>query len=290
MQRRRILAAASAVVAEHGYAGLTVGRVIAGAGVSRETFYGHFGSARECFLAVYEQSLQRIAAASLPAYRSEREWQSRVRAGLAALLEFLEREPALARLVVVEVYRAGPPALELRAGVLARLRALLQPDGAPVLKDVTLPPLAAELLLGSAGSLIYGHISSGAPEPLPSLLPLLMALLVRPYLGAAAAERELRRPPPPRQPAAPRPPTGADLARALVARHGIRVGHRTLRVLELIAERPGMSNRELARAAGDVNEGQMSRLLGKLCEQGVIECTCVARPGLPRAWRLAAVR
>jgi AcrR family transcriptional regulator len=284
LQRERIIAAAVAVAAENGYAGMTLERLITRAGVARKTFYAHFSGAGDCFLAAYEHSLARIAAAALPAYRSETVWAARVRAGLAALLQFFQEEPQLARLVVVEVFAAGPEALALRAGLLRHLRALLDPDGAQELgPDSEASPLATEVLLGSASSVLYRHIASGASEPLSELLNPLMALLVTPYLGPAAAARELRRPAPP---PAPRPSTAAKLARALMDGEGIRVGHRSLRVLELIAERPGMSNRELAVAAGNINEGQMSRLLAKLRDHGLIESVRPDGGGMPHAWRL----
>jgi len=70
---------------------------------------------------------------------------------------------------------------------------------------------------------------------------------------------------------------------------GRRVTYRTLRVLAAIAERPGASNREIAGLAGITDEGQISRLLGRLERIGVVERTG-RRParGEANAWRLTA--
>jgi AcrR family transcriptional regulator len=70
---------------------------------------------------------------------------------------------------------------------------------------------------------------------------------------------------------------------------GTRVTYRTLRVLTAIAERPGASNREIAGVAGISDQGQISRLLGRLERLAVVE-RVGARParGEANAWRLTA--
>lgn len=288
IQRQRILAAVVAVVGECGYADMTVARIVARAGVSRQTFYEQFESSEAAFLAAYEQSVQRIASAALPPYRDEEEWGDRVRAGLAALLRLFDDEPALARLVVVEVYAAGPRALAARRRLLEQLRELLLDGAEPALFGGEPPPLVPDALLGSVGSIIHRRLCNGPPEPLSPLLGSLMHLLVNPYLGPAAAEQELRRPAPRARPRQAPERSTLEIGRELLDRHGMRPGFRTLRVLEVIAERPGLNNRQIAQAAGDVNEGQISRLLSRLRNLGLIESTSPANPGHPRAWRLVS--
>jgi SOS-response transcriptional repressor LexA len=71
---------------------------------------------------------------------------------------------------------------------------------------------------------------------------------------------------------------------------GLRRTHRTLRVLEVIAtwdgRKPGPSSRQIAEAAGVKNEGQMSSLLTRLEELGLIEVTGRGwhTPGEPYVW------
>jgi DNA-binding MarR family transcriptional regulator len=73
---------------------------------------------------------------------------------------------------------------------------------------------------------------------------------------------------------------------------GLRRTYRTLRVLEAIAtwdnRKPGPSNREVAEAAGIKDEGQVSKLLTRLEELGLIVVTGRGRhiPGEPYAWSL----
>jgi hypothetical protein len=71
-------------------------------------------------------AVEELAAVVLPAYEGERDWATAVRAGLGALLEFLDGEPALRRLVFVEALGAGPRVLELRVQVLRVLQGAVE--------------------------------------------------------------------------------------------------------------------------------------------------------------------
>ena len=54
-----MLAAAAQVVGEVGYGGMSVARVTDRAGVSRRTFYEQFEDREDCFLALFEEALER---------------------------------------------------------------------------------------------------------------------------------------------------------------------------------------------------------------------------------------
>jgi DNA-binding MarR family transcriptional regulator len=63
--------------------------------------------------------------------------------------------------------------------------------------------------------------------------------------------------------------------------------YRTLRVLTVIAERPGASNRAIADAAGISDEGQISRLLRRLESRGWVKNSGEGHTkGKPNAWSL----
>ena len=53
-QRARLLAAITRLVAEHGFAALTIGEIAGEAGVSRGAFYEHFDGKEECLLSAYD--------------------------------------------------------------------------------------------------------------------------------------------------------------------------------------------------------------------------------------------
>src|SRR3954449_11124855 len=104
-QRRRMLAAMTAAVAEEGYVRTTVADVIAGAGVSRETFYQHFSDKEECFLAAFDAASERLLAqvAQRPPGAPPADPIARLDRLLAVYLSALAADPALSRVFLVEV-------------------------------------------------------------------------------------------------------------------------------------------------------------------------------------------
>src|ERR1022692_3097839 len=129
VQRARILAAMVDVASEHGYGYATVARVVARSGVSRRTFYEQFVDRDECFLAAFDQAMEGIVSIAVPAYRAPSKWRGRVRAGLTVLLESLDREPRIARLVIVETLGAGHTVLEHRRRGIAQIITLIDEEG-----------------------------------------------------------------------------------------------------------------------------------------------------------------
>jgi DNA-binding MarR family transcriptional regulator len=67
----------------------------------------------------------------------------------------------------------------------------------------------------------------------------------------------------------------------------MRLTYRTARVLSVIAEHPGASNREVADSAGIVDQGQISKLLGRLEGLGLIENAIEVGRRSANAWVLS---
>ena len=69
----------------------------------------------------------------------------------------------------------------------------------------------------------------------------------------------------------------------------VRVTYRTTRVLNAIGESPGLSNRDIAEAAGLTDEGQTSRLLRRLEQRHLVQNVGVGQAyGGANAWLLTA--
>jgi AcrR family transcriptional regulator len=284
IQRMRILAAMAEVASERGAGSVTVAHVVARAGVSRRTFYDLFADREECFLAAFEEAIGRVSSLVLEAYGRESAWRERVRAGLWAALVWLDKEPALARMCVVESLAAGPRVLERRAVVLRALVAAVDEGrGATGRKTAQLSLLTAEGVVGAVLSVIHTRLLEPGAEPLSGLLGELMSVIVLPYLGHAAAQRELHKAAP------PLPSTAGAAPRDPLDGLEMRITYRTVRVLMVIAESPDASNRTIASGAGISDQGQVSKLLARLEHLGLIE-NRGAGPikGAPNAWILTA--
>ena len=125
IQRGRMLTATVEAVEEVGYARLTVAQVIGRAKVSRKTFYDVFLDREDCFLAAFNEAIARMQAVSAEAYAQESSWRESTRTGLTALLAFLQAEPGLARLCIIEALGAGPRVLARRGEVLKQLESIV---------------------------------------------------------------------------------------------------------------------------------------------------------------------
>jgi AcrR family transcriptional regulator len=282
LQRMRILSAMVQVASVQGVESATVARVIGVAGVSRRTFYDIFEDRSDCLRAVFEEAVAIAAERASGAYDTEARWVDRVRAGLIALLELLEEEPEVARLCVAHAL-GRPATLSRRGEVLDQLTRIIDEGRSAARASRQPPPLAAQVVLGGVLGLTYARLLGRDPRALVDVLNPLMFMIVLPYLGEAAALRELSRPVPARA-SVPRELRGApDPLEGL----DIRPTYRTLRVLAVIAAQPGLSNREVSERAGITDQGQISKLLARLARLGLMENTGQGQArGLSNAWRL----
>jgi AcrR family transcriptional regulator len=280
-QRRRLLAATLAVARDHELDTITVSRVIRQAHVSRRTFYDCFENCGDCLCAVYEDTVERALAHARPAYEAQTRWVDRARAGLHAALDFFEEHPELARLCFIQATSAGEQTLVTRARLIRRLAERLDEDYAAERPSRVPPELAGLAIVGGVLEILHIRLIAAKRPRLPELLGQLMAIVVLPYLGSAAARRELARPIPPPS----RKQLGASAATA--TRPPMRLTYRTLRVLSVIAESPGLSNRAIGGLAGIKDQGQMSKLLSRLSELELIANDGAGQAhGAANAWRL----
>ena len=211
-----------------------------------------------------------------------------------AILSFFDREPALARVCVVQSLRGGPSVLKRREEILARLVVVLdegRDESAAPSRGSGVTELTAEGLIGASLAILDARLQRGeGTPPLTSLTGELMSMIVLPYLGAAAARRELARPLPVAaqsssdgETALPAPPSGGDP----LAGVPMRLTYRTALVLGCIADEPGASNRVIGDHAGVSDQGQISKLLARLKRLGLASNTGDGHlKGEPNAWWL----
>jgi len=289
IQRSRMLAAALAAVEEVGYSRMTVAQVISRAKVSRKTFYDVFADREDCFLAALEQAVAQAGRHVKEAYDQETAWRERVRAGLSELLVFFDGEPALARLVLVEALGAGPRVLERRAEILDELAKIVDQGRFATSAGREPPEVVAEGVVGAVFAVLHTRaLGEDGDERFACLLGSLMNIVVLPYLGARAASRELTRPAPERR----QPPSSRQSqaqSRDPMAGLSMRLTYRTVRVLVVIGEHPGASNREIAERSGVADQGQISKLLARLARLELVENTGDGQEkGGSNAWSLTS--
>jgi AcrR family transcriptional regulator len=281
IQRARILAAMVEECAERGAGNVTVAHIVSRAGVSRRTFYELFTDREDCFLGAFDEGIARASRYVLDAYDPNASWAERIRSALTSLLSFLDMEREMGRLVIVGSLGAGHRAMQRRRRGIAQMIALVDEGCTEAKAGAGLPPLTAEGIVGGVLSVLHARLLENSDEPLLGLTGPLMSMIVLPYLGPAAARRELARPVP-KRPAGARRAEGNPLGQL-----EMRLTYRTVLVLMAIAAHPGSSNRIVADAAEVTDQGQMSKLLARLHDIGLIENTGGgAARGEPNAWTL----
>lgn len=283
IQRRRLLLALTELVALDGLDGASVERVCRRAGVSRRTFYEVFEDREACLLAGVQAAIERLQREVTPVFDGRGSWVDRVREALTVVLVRLDAEPGTARILIIETMRAGPRALELRVQVIDRLTRAIE-QGRGTKSGPPLPPLTSQGVIGAVLHLAQTRMTEAGSASLLPLLPDLMATIVYPYLGAAAAAKEFDRRPEPVDGVAT--DSIAEPFRDL----SIRVTYRTALVLDSIAQHPGASNRQVADSSSITDQGQVSRLLDRLRRAGLVTKGDAPRPrggkGEPNAWAL----
>jgi AcrR family transcriptional regulator len=292
MQRSRLLGGAVAAVEELGWSRVTTASIVSRARVSRRTFYDLFSDREDCLLEVLQNTTGRIAGELEAASLDGLSWRERVRAGLWIILSFFDRETELARLCVVGSARGGRRVLEWREGVLARLTVIVDEGRLEGERAARVPSLTAEGLVGAVLVILSRRLSISECEPLSDLVGDLMGMIVLPYLGPAAARSERTRPAP-TPPAATATSRGSSQTRAYRAGEDplkdvpMRLTYRTALVLERVAQNPGASNRIIGERAEVYDQGQISKLLGRLKRLGLLANTGEGHAkGEPNAWRL----
>jgi AcrR family transcriptional regulator len=292
IQRSRLLAGAIGAIEERGYSPTTIAQITARARVSRRTFYELFDDREACMEALLDDALALVETELAEAGLADLPWRERVRGGLAAILSFFDREPALARVCVIHALRGGSRILERREQVLARLADVLDEgrrEGTSS-RAASCTPLTAEALVGAAFGILHARLLRHERQPLVGLLGELMGIIVLPYLGAAAARREQARSLGVRGSVEPRTPPMPIFAVSQddpLQGLPMRLTYRTARVLECIASQSGVSNRAVAEHAGITDQGQISKLLARLERLGLAANTGEGHlKGEPNAWVL----
>ena len=186
--RRRLTAAWAESIAVRGYSRTTVQHLVDSSRISRSTFYDNFGSKDEAFVAIHTDALASLGMHVTVAAAAEPTWPRKVTSGLAAALEVAAGRPQEARLLVGDLFGAGPRMGYCHDLLLARFT----PGLAAGRRSNRAPPLPSSLetaLLGSLIGIVSSRVHSGVGDTLPALAPSMTEFILAPYLGVEKAKR-----------------------------------------------------------------------------------------------------
>lgn len=180
-QRERIVRAAAKVVVEEGYQSLSIPAISGAAGVSNQTFYEHFASKRDAFLAAFEVIAAEALKRTAGAFAAEGGRPEAIGAGLRALLDYIAGSELFARLAFFELPTAGPVALDRADEMLDGFSAFLKPGAAPPQLGGPLPQSILEAVPSGVWAMIQHEIAHGRRESLPELAPEMVRFVLAPF-------------------------------------------------------------------------------------------------------------
>ena len=180
-KRRRMIAAIAELSAEQGYEATKIADIVSRAGVARKTLYDNFDGKEALFLSAFDHYFNEATAAVEEACAAAGGgWRERIEAGLAALLGFLDEQPAAARMCLVEALSATPRSSVAYDEALAAFVALLRGSGPP---NEGLPETLEEALAGGVAWILHQRAREGGTGSIAELAPELTGFVLSPYLG-----------------------------------------------------------------------------------------------------------
>jgi AcrR family transcriptional regulator len=191
-KREKILVGILEEVGASGYDATSVRTVLDRTGLYRQAFYDNFGDKDACYQAAFEAGIAQLEALATAAAAGESGWRGKFRAGLGAVLEFVDAEPDIGRALVVEVHAAGPQPLARRAETMKKATDFIdlarhEPEGLE-----SAPSIASDGIVAGIHAIVHSRLSTRANDGFRELLPEFMYFAVLPYFGAEAARKEMQ--------------------------------------------------------------------------------------------------
>jgi AcrR family transcriptional regulator len=179
-QRERIVRGAAQVVVARGYGALSIPAISAAAGTSNQTFYEHFSSKRDAFLAAFEAIAAEALGRALGAFEGEEDGARAVGAGLRALAEHIAAHRIFARLAFLELPAAGPVALDRADRIMDEVSAFLGPRLAPGATGGPAAEARLEAIATGIWAVIQREVANERADSLGALAPELARIALVP--------------------------------------------------------------------------------------------------------------
>ncbi len=185
---------------EVGYPQLTLPMLLERAELGEEEFNRRFDDLDDCFCQTLEAHRDDFFAylGRAMALAEPESWADRLRAVAYGLLRYLRADPARTHFLTVELGRAGERATLIWTETIVKPLFDLIDEGRSVRSDAgSLTRSTADAVGGGILLQILAAVEKGDLEEGERVVPQMMYSAVLRYLGPAAAEAELRVPPPP---------------------------------------------------------------------------------------------
>jgi AcrR family transcriptional regulator len=189
-QRLRLLEAMAELVAERGYAAVTIGDVATRAGTAKRTFYDHFPDKEQCFLAALDGITDTLVQAVARFFAAPGTVRERCEYSLRGYLELLASMPGTSQTFYLESMATGPEAIDRRIEMhlkFARNIVALSRDAERAGGGREISEQHALAVVGALHTLIFQQVHRHGPESLLDIIDEVVPLAVA-FLTARVPE------------------------------------------------------------------------------------------------------
>lgn len=186
------------VVVARGYETASVEEVVERAGVPRAEFDERFDGKEDCVRKVFDAFATEFERRVGFAYAGHADWRTGLRAAAYECAGWMRDNPKLIRFGAVELLAAESEMVRVRREqAFAFAASLIDAGRADAPDPKSISDSTATMAIGSIIQLMIHRLQSGAEVGEPRrLVPEMMYVAVRPYVGEEAAREELTMPPP----------------------------------------------------------------------------------------------
>jgi AcrR family transcriptional regulator len=124
--RQRLFSALAESIAEDGYPKTTVADIVRRARTSRRTFYEHFTSKEDCFIALHTDANAEMIRQIYAAVERSAPWQTQIRQAVGAWIANSESEPTLTLSWIRDVPALGAAARRLQRDTMEGFIVMVQ--------------------------------------------------------------------------------------------------------------------------------------------------------------------
>jgi len=169
-RRRLLLDAATRLFGKHGYHATTVPMIVAEAESSTGSFYMHFRSKEDVFIAALEELGRDIMDVINEVTASQPDALKRISQTTDAIFLFLARNQELARILIIESSGISPLVEKTRRAILLQQEEEVRKslESAPALFAVESTSIAARCMAGAAFEAFYCWLDENPKERMPA--------------------------------------------------------------------------------------------------------------------------
>lgn len=160
------------MVAEKGYEATRVADLLDLSGVSRSAFYDHFGDKEDCLLAALDAfvgptigAIANVNASSKPL------GEEQTRIAFEAVVGLIVEQPATSRMCFVEIYAAGPRAVEKIDRTTDTFQEFVEETLHRMPGREEMPPEIARAVIGGVRKIVHTRLYRGEEDALLELIP-----------------------------------------------------------------------------------------------------------------------